>query len=370
MAEKPDNLRPDDGMEHLLRKWGAQEASRPLEVPPAPQTRTAAGVAGIWRWVPLAAAAMLLAVAGWVYYQAVANVAPDAARMAATEQRPSTDRQKLLAEVQRLKDRLRRLRGEKDAARSALEQAAQRLAQVPVEKQQLRRELEEEFQRALESELAALRRSEVDPKVRRLTELKTELDEANRTVAALRESVRTLGPDARQAAKLRAQIAILEKKADATRTELAGEVQRLRGERDEALAMRLSGEQEIAELAEQLRSTLGQMQLVYLQSDESTLQARQRAAARNRLARRCSLAAAATGSDPTRTLLSQLEVVLLRLQLVEEGSDELASLGRTLKREGLIGRIDRTVLARDADGPTRRLLLETRLVLMGLGDAA
>ncbi|MHC4561308.1 MAG: hypothetical protein ACYS8X_00890 [Planctomycetota bacterium] len=65
MSTQPNN--PDDRLERMLRQWGSQQAVEDASAPHAPKPRRRSVVATIGRWVPLAAAAALVIIAGGLY---------------------------------------------------------------------------------------------------------------------------------------------------------------------------------------------------------------------------------------------------------------------------------------------------------------
>ncbi|HDZ20066.1 hypothetical protein LCGC14_0095950 [marine sediment metagenome] len=80
MNDQPNN--PPDGLEKLLRQWGARRAveQAPLPAAPRPQQRVVLTLTA--RWAPLAAAAVLLIVAGVLYRASLIEYGTESMQMA------------------------------------------------------------------------------------------------------------------------------------------------------------------------------------------------------------------------------------------------------------------------------------------------
>ncbi len=380
MRAEPEQ--PDGRLEHLLRRWGAEEAAteaQPGPLPIAAARRPVPQRVGwgpfVLRWLPLAASLVLLAGAAGMFLAAKYGP-PDRGRARAA--RPSEKR-----ETRRLRAELTRATGELKASRTALAEAEQLIAkQSKLFKgnEQLRADLElariefrerdadlrkeirglNEHLTAAKAQLDAEIEKRVAPLKKTIADKETELEKA---VAGLKQSEKQLGD-------LTKHLAAAREEQKKLRERLDSEAARLRRMHETASAGRLRAETRLSAMQAQQHVLRGMLQRRYLAAGApgaAGVRARQLAARKNHLLRRCAELRRRAHSKSARKLLDTLEVVLTRLDLLDANkSSEADAFTASVKRVGLIPRIDEVLLAGDEGPAALAWLLETQLVLMGM----
>lgn len=150
----------------------------------------------------------------------------------------------------------------------------------------------------------------------------------------------------------------------------AGELARIRKMSDEQQQARDKALAEIASASAHRDSLLLDMQRAML-GEDVTLKSRQDVARRQKLVDRCSELRKVAAAEASQKLLDKLEVVLLRLSMLDAADKSSADTFAKLIRENdLVRQIDQT-LASGAEGASMRTwLLEVRCVLMGADHVA
>lgn len=346
MGEQPDNQ--NTRLEGMLRRWGADEAARQAKVGPMPRvlpptTQAAAKPAGVspWRWLPLAAAAGLLVGAGALFVAARPWSSPPAGQG---------------EELARLRQANQQLQADADGARLARAEA----------------------ERKLKDERAASRSVADDPEYKRLADAEAE---ARRRAVSLEEALGAKDKDLKAAETAMKGIQDKDKEYKAAQDKLrdvdrrlaaaVDEMARMRKMNDEADQARTKAQSEYSSLSGQREALLGDFQRAYLgPGGEESLRIRQEAARRNRLVQRCAELRKAEPSDQAGKLMDRLEVVLLRLDMLDASDAGAAMSFAGLVREGdLVGQIDRVLVSSGQSAKSRAWLLEVRCVLMGADRA-
>jgi uncharacterized protein YlxW (UPF0749 family) len=352
MNADPNNS--NDRVEGMLRRWGADEAARTTPVPAAPgrPVRRKRRPSPVWRWIPLAAAALLTLAAAGLFVASLGE--RSAAERAATEDR---------AELGRV--------------RTSLDKANATVATAATELNASREESRKQADRAVRAEA-------------RTAELQTLLDgsggsltEATKLVASMQKSLDAKG---KQIEDLSASVSSLEKEVAAadkalaesrgkTRTDPSRqaaameELNRMRDMHSQALAAERKVRGELQILAARKQAMWADFQRAYLSAaapGDVGLAARQAAARRSSLVKRCGALQRDVTSEPTRKLFDKLEAVLTRLDLLDPYEPRsVKSFTTVVRGGGLLGEIDASLASRTMTDDVRAWLFETRAILMG-----
>jgi chromosome segregation ATPase len=308
----------------------------------------------VLRWGPLAAAAALLLAAGAVFYHPRHAAAPRAGEsdVAGLRQQLDRSREGLAAAEAKLASQARRHEGTLDELRAALA----RLEENDKARQQAEAALESLQGRCtrLEEENTALDLA--------LADMQKEFNAANRDLKELKQGSKDILAKAEQLEPTRKRLK--------TVLELyKSETQRLQEMHSEARASLREARQQIQLLKARQAALLADVQGAYLapaRPAEMTLRTRQQAARRSMMVRRCAELREVAGSEDTRRLLDTLEVVLIRLDLLNpDDPDVVRSFAALVRESNLLEEID-DALASGRDVPQVRILLvEARLILMG-----
>ncbi len=359
MSEQPNQ--PENRLDGLLRRWGADEAvraARPAAPPPTARGRAHAPAKrrpGERRlpWTAMAAAAILLcALSFW------------AGSMLPGPRRVSSSAPGDAGELESARKALAQARADAQSARDALKIAETQLADRQKELARLGErenqwaEEKKSLLQGYEDSLAKLR-GEGEAKDKALTAAKARAEEAAAQLAKAQQDLVAAEADKKAAADL-----------ERLRKEFATETARLRELHGKAVAEARAAGDDLTALKARQSQLFREAQMAYLNvaaPTEAGLQARQTAARRSLLAARCAQLEKLARAEETRKIIARLEVVLTRLDLLDSydarAEDGFASL---VSQDGLLGRIE-TVLAAGAEPESVRiLLLESRLVLTGV----
>ncbi len=354
---------PDDRLEAMLGRWGADEAARTTPVPPpeqalhAPPRRRA--VSGMLRWAPAAVAAAMLVAAGWLWLDArrLAGRVP-APTAAAPPTRPAPPEPAgLRAEAADLRQRLAEAT-ERLAATDAL---GARLAELEGRLDRATARHATELGEALASATAA------EAENRKLAE---KLSAASDRLAELSEAKAAADAVAARVPKLEANAADLQRRLIASGDALDA----ARRAREEAVARLRHAAQRVELLQARHKQVVDAFQRTYLTSiapGKRGLEARKAAARVRRMVERCNeLLDDARGAD-TRKLLARLEVILTRLDLLNPDRAGVERAFDRLVEEGELGRqIDSVLTAGNESEAVRTWLFEAKLILTGDDDAS
>lgn len=360
MNEKADKT--DERVEHLLRRWGDDEAASRTETGPPPQVviHPRGGEvqhpssSRVLRWGPLAAAALLLIAAGVLF---VASRTTD-------DQEQS---QQLTAKIGELESALTDARTALEKSQAAMGAAEAELAGGKRDAQALEIQLAE-LRTALSSQGTALETSEA-----RRGELEAKLLAGQSALAAARDELKRTESDRAAAVKRRGEVEVELKRTGERMTALAGETDRLRKMNDETVARANEARSELAMLKARHAVILLDVQKAYLatRSSEMGVKGRQEAGRRARMIERYSELRLSSGDAATGRLLDRLEVMLTRLDLLDAYDvDATETFAEMFARSGIEAEIDKT-LGGGLVGPAVRMwLFEAKLILSGASRAS
>jgi hypothetical protein len=330
----PENER----LERLLRQWGAEEASRreATAAPPAPVMRSSA----VWRYAPMAAAMIILAVSVHLYINSSGTNLP----------KEDTLKQESLPQVQ----------ADLKAAREALAAAQAALA---------------EQRRQADAEIAAVH-SAADAE--RLQQ-QTAIDKLTADMAKAKT-------------KFEAQLltmATLAKAQDETLAKLKGQLEDQSTEQAALVGQYVTAKADVDRLTEQVKADNElvvslKAELLKTETQCATLRnlleqknhavtagnlslAQRQAESRGRdLIRRATALRRQTLDLDTRRLIDTVEFLLTQLDLLEPGNPAaVASYERQVQQADLAHRIDELVRSRQVDPAVRAWLTESEGVLSG-----
>lgn len=367
---------PNDPLEQSLRRWGAQEAARSAEVPPAPAPpHRGVGAGLVLRWAPLAAAAVLLIAAGWLFQASRSGPVPEPAGG------PIIDDVAVVpppvATTQPDSKELKLLREENQELRDKLDQAKKQLIafSAPFQEQiaELKASLEGETSRHKTDvqELAAslrVQQDRADTQTKANEALGEKLATAEQRIAALEKEKGPLLAAAEELPALKTRMDSVQQRLAAA----AEELKRARTSYEQAEAAADQAQRRL--LAWQAQRTqlalaFQQMYAASIDSGDGGLSARQAAARRRRLVDRLPLLLPQAGSEQTRRLMGRLDVVLTRLDLLDANQPKAVESFRRLLAQGdYSGQIDRAIASTDEPAAVQTWLFEAKLVLTGAGS--
>lgn len=349
-----DRNNSNDRVEGMLRRWGADEAARttPVPVGPGRPVRRKRRPSPFWRWVPVAAAALLMLAAAGLFVASRAE--RSAAERAATEDR----------------DELGRVRASLDKANETLKTAGTELAAS-------REESRKQADRARQAEARTAGLQKL------LNDGSGSLTEATTLVATLQKSLEAKG---KQVEDLSASVSSLEKDVAAADKALAEarkkvqmdpsrqaavmeELNRMRDMHGRALAAERKARADLQVVEARKQAMWADFQRAYLSAaapGDVGLAARQAAARRGGLVKRCGALRREITSEPTRKLFDKLEAVLTRLDLLDPyGPGAVKSFTTLVRGGGFLGEIDAALTNKTMTDDVRAWLFEARAVLMG-----
>lgn len=375
MSEEPNET--DDRLEGMLRRWGAGEAAartRPGQMPPqstqpvVAATVVAAPPASVQRWLPLAAAAMVVMalIAGFFVGTRSGPDGPMVASPQAQLDRGAPLRRELAA----LKEALA-------AANRDLEEANHLIRTETEAADKARQELEgalaavtEESQAAADArkraDALAIRNKTLDDAVVTLEQRTKNLQLATEKAQA---QVRTLQKGAGDLANLKAEFARL-KLVDRKLAAATGDLRRVQKLYEDALGEANRTQAKLAALKSKPVIEWNSFRTAYLAAaapGQTGLRALQIAVGRTRMLPRCAELRKTARTMQTRRLLDQLEVVLTRLVMLAIGDFEGKNSFMAMLRNGkYLERIDEALESASLPPATRGWLIEAKLVLGGV----
>ena len=369
MSEMNDHpAAPNEKVEGVLRRWGAQEAALTTDVAPAPAgpMRQAGAMPAALRWAPLAAAAVLLLAAGWLFTASRRGPEPagPAGPAALIEEvpMPTISTRPTSAPAQ---EDLDRLNEEKQALQQKLAQAATAVQRAKKAEAALTK---------LQSDLAAEREKQkqavqtLSAREKKNQELLTKLTAAEKRLAALDKERQALQAAAAELPKAKIRLSALQTQL-ASATEEARQARKLQAAAVAAAAEAKRGVDLWKARRAELDLALQQVYLGAIAPGTEGLAARKAALNARRMLGRVAEVLSDVRSDSTRRLIGRLEVVLVRLGLLNTkrpGARE--AFGKLLAGGKLPKQIDEALHAGDESQRVRAWLLEAKLILMGAGD--
>lgn len=365
MSEPTDD-KSGQRLEHLLRQWGVEEASRSAEPPEPPdlRSRRSRPRAVLLRWAPATAAAVLLVAAVGLLltssHQADMGLSARSEGPAAAKAQPAERVARLRDELQAARTKLARLHEQQEQHNKQLEAARReyqgRLDELEGTAERLRRQREGLQEREAALELAV---ADSEEDLRRVRE----------ELAGLKQRNRELAAEAEKSEAANKALARARERLEGLRKQYVAETQRLEKSRSQTAEALREGQAELARLKARRRMLLANMQRAYLgvgPDDRVTLEARQRAAKENRLGERCAEVGDLAATEHARKLMDTLQAVLIRLELLDPRSpSEAASFAELLDECDVVAGIDQAMESGREVPAVRSFLLEARVVLMG-----
>ncbi len=348
MTEHNDN--PDPRVEQLLRNWGNQEATGNAEIgrPPAFQPPRV-GKERLFHWLPLAAAAVLLAVSLVV----LALTLRDDAKMA-DQQEEIAALQINLREMEKLKAELVEKLDKEELAR---QEAVIRAEKAEKDANNLNKRLasgeNENTELAAEIEVA-----------------RTELDKKQKEIDSLTIALKKLEKDKTELETMAARASTDKDALAAEKTQLDEEIKRLRDLHLTATEKLTDANKELTRLRSQRALVLMDIRRLYLDmvaQGDTAVSGLQKAVRLRRMTEQCEQLKHSLQSDSARELFDRLEVALIRLEMLDVTSNDAASdeLARIVRGGQIIQRIDKVIEQGTEPADVRAFLFEARLILMG-----
>ncbi len=378
MTPNPDN---PNRLDEMLREWGARKAIEQSDVP-ARRVTTPGGGGSFRRWGPLVAAAVLRAASAGIVLGSGGSAGHGEDGPGATGQEGG------VAEVRRLEGELKRLRGELADSRTALAKAAERLETLPRSEQEIRSAIEKEYEVMLASREKRWQTQQLKPALAKLKTLTDRLDVREAKLDMLKAELAKAKADPNRLAEMEKTLAAARDELTATRLAIRqqrSEIRRLRKQGDEHQEQIASLESTVKTLREHSRTlqqlkrrerrVWGRMAGIYVNAlaprqrgMEAVVTAAGGAGLSGRLA---SVQRKSDLDEDTRTLLATLEVVVVRLELLDAGdTDERAALRAAIRKQRLLERIDEALDEEKAPAGVATLLTETKLLLVEYHNAA
>jgi len=367
-----DETKPNERLEHLLRRWGAGEAARQADVSGLSAPEPGAVRAGwVWRWMPLAASIVLVVGAAALFFVGGPS-SLDLAEPAVSRPDPAAE-----TRMETLEAEAAKLRADLAAAGdrlAAMEAELAKTAKVRADLAEAKKQLEKTEEELADAKIQLYGKEKFNRPDRNAAALQAALQKATRDLAderaRFRAEIARLSKPAPGAGKTDKEIEALvekrigealkkykvqlavewlakEKKLDELKKQLAAAK-----ERSEELAARLAKEQEQhekerVELAGRLQ-TRGEKTLLFARAMASMIQdaylsnaapgkegyaARQHAARKERLLERCAQLRPTLSSDEDREVHDRIEVLLTRLDLLDvQDETAVAHFRALLKR--------------------------------------
>ena len=365
-----DETEGSDRLEKLLRGWGAAEAIRQREAGPStkPSRRKPGAVWTIMRTTAVAAA-LLMAVGVCVFIGR--NLGPRPRR----EEEPATAAAAAAAAAAQA--RIAELQTQLAAAREQLDQVSNTLRQLAEKNTKAAREHARELER-LNDELARHRgtSAQLAKLQEEITGLKAAMEaERNKAAAAAKELSQlriTLRRAQEEAALAKTSQAKKEEALVDLRRRLAAaanELARLGKAHRQVLAQSQKADEQLAMIKVRqgiMLATFERMYLATAAGGQDNWRARQTAARTAKLLGRYGEIRPQVKSPPTAQLVEKLEVILIRLDLLNPG-DAVAvnSFADLVAGSGLTRQIDEVLTGGEESPQVQGWLLEARLIIMG-----
>jgi chromosome segregation ATPase len=292
------------------------------------------------------------------------------------------------SELKDLKQQVKRLRGEVADSRAALAEAAEQLATLPEREKDLRRTIEDEYEKLLANRRKRWEQQQLKPALAKLGELKDKLDVREARLDMLRAQLTKAGTDPNRVAELKKQLGEAGDELTATRLAMGRQQEKIDALEKSAKQRRgklASLEADLAKLQRQSRQwksfrrqrerTWQRMASVYVrrlagvrQGAEAVVAAAQRADLGERLA---GAQRSTDLKDDRRRLLATLEVVAVRLELLDASdTGRVSELLAAVRKQRLLERIDDALVDEALSRRLAMLLTEAKLLLLELTDAA
>jgi len=354
MSQEPEQF--DNRLEGMLRRWGAEEAARTTQAPPAPIVRIERGasvrLASRWvRWGPPAAAAAMLVAAALLALRTGDDGGEHRERLAIAN-----------SKVQELQAAL-------NEARIGMQEAQVELAAAEAAKaaeEQVMRKTIDDLRKQMESAESNFRAS-----TERQVAIQKLIGEKDAAIAAMRVKLAAAEAARDEAARREKESAAELVRVGQKLAALAEEMTALREMNDKAVASARKARQELSGLRARNSAMLLAMRQAYLLvPPDRPVGLRERQAATQRakmIVRYADLRRSAT-DEATARLLDRLEVMLTRLALLDPYDADAAQTFEDLfGSSGLEAQIDEALRAGLAPPAVRTWLFEAKLVLTGEG---
>ena len=349
-----DSNNSNDRVEGMLRRWGADEAARTTPVPAGPgkPVRRKRRPSPVWRWAPLTAAALLMLAAAGLFVASLGE--RSVAERAATEDRDELGR--VRADLDQANATLATATTERNASREESRKQADRAALADARRAELQKRLDGSSESLTEATtLVASLQTSLDAKGKQIEDLSAEVSSLEEKVAAADQALAEAGKKVQMDPSR--QAAVME------------ELNRMRDMHGRAMAAERKARAELQVMEAQKQARWADFQRAYLSAaapGDVGLAARQAAARRSGLVKRCGALRREITSEPTRKLFDKLEAVLTRLDLMDPYEPRAIRSFTTLVRGGgLLGEIDTALTSKTMTTDVRAWLFEARAVLMG-----
>ncbi len=369
---KPNEDNQDQRLEKLLRVWGRDEAVRKADIAPTEEVVTPADEAArrelvaaglhprpavrwLWRWGPLAAAAVVLVAATGVWLDYAMRAANKAAAPAANTAAQAGDYEKL-------QEQMRELRGQHATAVTEMEEARTSLADARKKLSDAQRQHEADLAVAKgdashQKEKAGEFAAELDKKKSDLAAAETQAADAAGQVEKLKGQLTALAAAQKQADELKAKVTDFEKEQAKLTQMLADARESVKGAHAQA-----------ASAAH--RDRFAAYQKAYLamagEPNAAPLRQRQLACKKAKLVERLGEARKAATDESTKKLLDRLEVVLTQLEIIDfKDAPAVAAFTKLLVDGKLVKDVTAALDAGKEPPAMQAVLAESLLVLEG-----
>ena len=389
-----NKTKSDERLEHLLRRWGANEAVSETDVSglPAPHGVRAAG--WLWRWMPLAASLVLVVGAAAVFFAnrepssnmakapsvspaektQIAELKTEAAQLrtdlaaaqkqlAAVEEGEAPETARLRANLATLKKKLEKSQAElADAAIKiyGMKKSGKNGQNVAALQDDLRKaEGALAEQRAwFKSEIARVSREKVVPGAEMEKIIRQRVDKA------LKELDRDWATHQKKVAELQKQLVEAKGQADGLSERLAKERELHEKEREQLAEQLDALNVKTLVLTKALSSSMRRAYLARKAPGKEGYEARQYAARKERLLKRCVELRPKLSNAEQRKAFDKIEVLLTRLDLLDVHDDAAVERFRALlKRADVAKEIEAAENAEGAGPAVDKWLLEITFVL-------
>ncbi len=388
MTEQNDKM--DARVEGMLRRWGAAEAMEQAHAPAAPsvasrEVRPAGPPAG--RYFLIGAAAGLLAAVCGGFLLKQFSLQFEHSPFSSTQVAGHEDSTTIEVPVAYLPDANPSADAGRHLESAALQKEIQRLEKAiaagPADKVELEKQLaaaREKYQLALAGKHEPATQDSAAELMARAEEYRNKLATLEQTRDSREKQFLDISKALKDAQDDNARLLAMLKDANAVQLKYdvaekrlaaaVGELARVRKMSDESQQAREKAQTEIAAASAHREALLLDIQRS-LVGEEITLKSRQDAAKRYKLVDRCGDLRKTDATDASRKLMDKLEVVLLRLSMMDASDTAAAaSFGNLLRENDLVRQIDQTLAAGGEGAKMRVWLVEVRCVLMGADRVA
>ncbi len=334
----------------MLRLWGNQEATGSSEIGRPPAFEPPRLVRDkLFRWLPLAAAAALLAVSLVV----LAFTLRDDAKMADQRNKIAILQSDLKEKQKQHEELLGKLSEEEQAKHDAISRA----------------ELAEKNARDLQKKLAS-GETENTGLAAKIEIVQTERDRKQKDLDALALRLKTLEKEKSGLEARAAEAASASEELTTEKARLDEEIKILRELHLAATEKLAESNKELTRLRSQRALVLMDIRQLYLNmvaQGDTGISGLQKAVRLRRMTDQCERLKLSLQSDSARELFDRLEVALIRLEMLDTTNHQLATeeLGRIVRGGQIIQRIDKVIEQGTEPADIRAFLFEARLILMG-----